>query len=416
MEALDFPVRFEDFPEGGMVLRTEHRVSRMLVLVRIATSFFAYIPLFVWGQLAHPWISLGAAAAASAEAAWFTIRVQKKRSLRDRLLVTVDVLFCLALMLVGTHAAAPDMRNTVATELIPTVLTGAAVVGFGFTFGAVQIAVVAGMMVGWVAAVAPNFTLKLPSDLLGFVLWYVISSLSMREFRDLAHRTDQAHQAAQDNEAATRRSAVEAEATRQRERVHLEVHDHLLPIVEHLVAGRSISDRLLSDAARAARRARRLIEDPRAVVATAGDGQTGDFAALLHDTIERGADRLQLESVLVITTQPAADLVEVLCIAVAEALRNTIRHAGESCQVNLYAESTQLTGQIIIRDRGPGFDPAAVSPGGGFSGTFAAVRQHGGDWTVDSAPGRGTTITLNWAPPPQRRRLPPAGRTTSDDR
>jgi hypothetical protein len=45
METLDFPVRFEDFPEGGMVLRTEHRVSRMLVLVRIATSFFAYIPL-----------------------------------------------------------------------------------------------------------------------------------------------------------------------------------------------------------------------------------------------------------------------------------------------------------------------------------------------------------------------------------
>jgi signal transduction histidine kinase len=400
MEALDFPVRFEDFPAGGMAIRTEHRVSRMLVFVRIATSFFAWIPLFVWGQLAHPWISLGAAVAASGEAAWFAARVREKRTLRDRLLVTVDVLFCLALMLVGTHAAAPDMRNKVATELLPTVLTGAAIVGFGFTFGLVQIAAVAVMMAGWVVAVAPNVTLKLPSDLLGFVLWYVVSSLSMREFRDLAHRTDQAYQAAQDNEAATRRSAVEAEASRQRERVHIEVHDHLLPIVEHLVAGRSISDRLLSDAARAARRARRLIEDPRAAAATAGDLQAGDFAALLHDTIEGCAERLRLESVLVITAQPPADLVEVLCAAVAEALRNTIRHAGESCRVNLYAESTQMTGQIVIRDRGPGLDPAAVIPGGGFSGTFAAVRQHGGDWTVDSAPGQGTTITLNWAPLP----------------
>jgi signal transduction histidine kinase len=414
MEALDFPVRFEDFPQGGMVRRTEHRVSRMLVFVRVATSFFAYIPLFVWGQLAHPWISLGVAIAASGEAAWFANQVREKGTIHDRLLVTVDVLFCLALMLVGTHAAAPQMRNKVATELIPTVLTGAAIMGFGFTFGVVQIVAVAVMMVGWVIAVAPNFTLKLPSDLLGFVLWYVISSLSMREFRDLAHRTDQAHQAAQDNEAATRRSAVEAEASRQRERVHIEVHDHLLPVVEHLVAGRSISDRLLSDAARAARRARRLIEDPRAAV-TAGDWQTDDFAAQLHDTIEGGADRLQLESVVVITTQPAADLVEVLCAAVAEALRNTIRHAGESCQVNLYAESTQMTGQIVIRDRGPGFDPAAVSPGGGFSGTFAAVRQHGGDWTVDSAPGRGTTITLNWTPLPLRETAGTGGKDASDD-
>jgi len=372
-----------------MVLRTEHRVSRMLVFVRIATSFFVYIPLFVWGQLAYPWISLGAAVAASGEAVWFTMRVWKKKTLRDRVLVSVDVLFCLALMLVGTHAVAPDIRNKVATELLPTVLTGAAVVGFGFTFGAFQIAAVAVMMAGWVVAVAPNVTLKLPSDLLGFALWYVVSSLSMREFRDLAHRTDQAHQAAQDSEAS-----------RQRERVHLEVHDYLLPIVEHLVAGRSISDRLLSDAARAARRARRLIEDPRAAVAV-GDSQVGDFAALLNEVIESCADRLQLESVLVITTQPPADLVEVLCAAVAEALRNTIRHAGESCQVNLYAESTQIAGQVVIRDRGPGLDPAAVRPGGGFSGTFAAVRQHGGDWSVDSAPGRGTTITLSWAPLPQ---------------
>jgi signal transduction histidine kinase len=404
MKALDFPLRFEDFPDGGTAIRTEHRVSRMLVFVRIATSFFPYIPLFVWGQLAHPWISLGAAVAASGEAAWFTVRVREKRTLRDRLLVTVDVLFCLALMLVGTHAAAADMRNTVATELLPTVLTGAAVVGFGFTFGAVQILGVAAMMTGWAVAVAPNVTLKLPSDLLGFVLWYVVSSLSMREFRDLAHRTDQAHQAAQ-----------EAEASRQRERVHIEVHDHLLPIVEYLVAGRSISDRLLSDAARAARRARRLIEDPRAA-ATAGDVQASDFAALLHDTIESCADRLQLESVFVITAQPPADLVEVLCAAVAESLRNTIRHAGESCQVNLYAESTQLTGQIVIRDRGPGFDPASVSPGGGFAGTFAAVRQHGGDWTVDSAPGLGTTITVNWAPLPLGEMAAADGRDNSYDR
>jgi signal transduction histidine kinase len=399
METWGFPAEIEDFPEGGIVKRTEHRVSRMLVFVRVATSFFAYIPLFVWGQLARPWISLVVAVAASVEAAWFANRVRTIKTLRDPLLVTVDVVFCLALMLVGTLAATPDMHNKVATELLPAVLTGAAIVGFGFTFGAIQIAAVAIMMACWVAAIAPDITLKLPSDLLGFASWYVVASLSMREFRDLAHRTDRAVQTALENEAATRRSAVEAEAARQRERVHLEVHDYLLPVVEHVLANRPISDRLLSDAARAARRARRLIEDPRSA-ATAGDPHASDLAALLHETIESCADRLRLEPVLVITAQPPADLVEVLCAAVAEALRNTIRHAGERCQVNLYVESTSETGQIVIRDRGPGFDLAAVRPGGGFSGTFAAVRQHAGDWSVDSAPGQGTTITLDWQPSP----------------
>jgi hypothetical protein len=161
MGTWDFPAEIADFPEGGIARRTEQRVSLMLVFVRVATSFFAYIPLFVWGQLAHPWISLVAAVAASVEAAWFTSRVAAIKTLRDPLLVSVDVVFCLALMLVGTLAATPDTHNKVATELLPAVLTGAAVVGFGFTFGAIQIAAVAIMMACWTAAIAPDITLVL---------------------------------------------------------------------------------------------------------------------------------------------------------------------------------------------------------------------------------------------------------------
>ena len=125
------------------MLRTEYRTSRMLVFVRVGTSFFAYLPLFVWGSLARPWIAVCAAVAASCEAALFAVWVQGTRTLRDRRLVTVDVLFCLALMLAGTRAAAPHMRNEVATELIPTALAGAAIVGFGFAFGVVQVMAVA---------------------------------------------------------------------------------------------------------------------------------------------------------------------------------------------------------------------------------------------------------------------------------
>jgi len=379
-----------EFGTDGMVLRTEYRTSRMLVYVRVGASFFAYLPLFIWGSLAHPWIAVCAAVAASCEAAWFAVWVLGTRTLRDRLLVTVDVLFCLALMLIGTRAAAPDMRNEVATELLPTVLAGAAIVGFAFTFGVVQVLAVAALMAGWVLALLPDVTLKLFSDLLGFAVWYVVSALSMREFRALAAVTDQAQEAAQ-------RGAVEAEAARQRERVHGEIHDHLLPIVEFLIAGEPISERFIRDARRAARRARRLIADPRA-----GGHQTEearDFTALLNETIDRCADMLVLESVLVITVEPPRDLIEALCTAVGEALRNVIRHAGARCQVNLYVESTVEQGQITVRDRGPGFDPSAVVPGGGFASTFTALRRHGAEWLVDSAPGRGTAVTITWPPP-----------------
>ena len=374
----------------GMVLRTEYRTSRMLVFVRVGASFFAYLPLFIWGSLAHPWIAVCAAVAASCEAAWFAVWVLGTRTLRDRLLVTVDVLFCLALMLIGTRAAAPDMRNEVATELIPTVLAGAAIVGFAFTFGVVQMMAVAALMAGWVLALLPDVTLKLFSDLLGFAVWYVVSALSMREFRALALITDQAQEAAQ-------RGAVEAEAARQRERVHGEIHGHLLPIVEFLIAGEPVSERFIRDARRAARRARRLIADPRA--ASLGTELGRDFTALLHETIDSCADRLVLETVLVITVEPPPDLVEPLCTAVGEALRNVIRHAGPRCQVNLYVESTAERGQITVRDRGPGFDPSAVVPGGGFASTFTALRRHGAEWLVDSAPGRGTAVTITWPPP-----------------
>jgi signal transduction histidine kinase len=382
-----FGTELADLAVGGTAARTEYRASRALALVRLGTSFFPYIPLFIWGSLADPWLAVGAAVATSAEAGWFTLRVRRVRTLRDRWLVGLDVAFCLFVMLAGTRAAGPQVRNEVATELIPTVLAGVAIVGFSFGFGRVQAAAVLVLMVGWVFAVLPDVTIKLPSDLLGFVLWYVISAAFIRELRMMAELTDRAQRAAQ-------RSAVEAEAARQRDRIHGEIHGYLLPVVELLIAGEPITDRFISDARRAARRARLLIADPRRA-ALDGD-EPRDFASRLHEAIDTAASRLIVDPVLVITVEPPRDLADALCLAVGEALRNVSRHAGERCEVNLYIESTATQGLITVRDRGRGFDPAELVPGGGFSVTFAALRRHGGDWQVVSHPGQGTTVTLTW--------------------
>jgi signal transduction histidine kinase len=375
------------FRLGGMAARTEERIGRMLVIVRVTTCLFAYIPLFTWRSLAHPWLWAVVAVAASGEAVWFAVRLRRSGTLRDRTLVTVDVLFCLALMLIGTRAAVPELRTAAATELIPTVLAGAAIVGFGFEFGRVQIAAITLLGTGWVFAVLPDVRLKLFSDLLGLAVWYVVASRSMREFRALSRMTDQA-------QAAAQASAVEAEAARQRERLHLEIHDNMLPILDRLLAGEPVGDRLLRDARLVAGRARRLTADPRSTTLDAADQP--DFTTLINHACDTCAAGLVLEPVLVITVEPAPELAEALSAATGEALRNAVRHAGARCRVNLYVESSASRGEIIVRDHGPGFDTAAVVRGGGFTGTFAALHRHGAEWTVDSAPGRGTTVTVTW--------------------
>jgi len=52
----------------------------------------------------------------------------------------------------------------------------------------------------------------------------------------------------------------------------------------------------------------------------------------------------------------------------------------------------------VIRDRGVGFDPAAVAPGGGFTQTYEAVRRRGGIVEISSTPGDGTKVAIRWQP------------------
>jgi len=83
-----------------------------------------------------------------------------------------------------------------------------------------------------------------------------------------------------------------------------------------------------------------------------------------------------------------------------EALRNSLRHAGgpaiaRSATIRLVPGGAT----VIVRDDGSGFDPAAVDPYR--LGLLVSIRGRlnaveGGSAAVSSAPGRGTTVTLDW--------------------
>lgn len=103
--------------------------------------------------------------------------------------------------------------------------------------------------------------------------------------------------------------------------------------------------------------------------------------------------RIELDAREVPASLPADAAVSVFRVA-QEALRNVVRHANaREVRVNLQADDRCLV--LTVQDNGAGFDPS-IRHGGvslGIASMRERVRLFGGELEVDSAPGRGTTIT-----------------------
>jgi signal transduction histidine kinase len=92
---------------------------------------------------------------------------------------------------------------------------------------------------------------------------------------------------------------------------------------------------------------------------------------------------------------PASEPLGALVAAAREAMVNAARHSGAP-KVDVYAEVSTGEVEVFVRDRGRGFDPAAV-PGdrlGVRRSIVERMRRHGGRGTVTSAPGQGTEVRL----------------------
>ena len=87
-----------------------------------------------------------------------------------------------------------------------------------------------------------------------------------------------------------------------------------------------------------------------------------------------------------------------LCLyrIVQEGLNNCICHSGtKSCKVILKGSEDKVS--LTVKDFGRGFDPVAVrdKPGLGLSSMRERVQLVGGNFKVDSQPGRGTSVHVN---------------------
>ncbi len=185
--------------------------------------------------------------------------------------------------------------------------------------------------------------------------------------------------------------AERRERIRSQERAELAAHVH--DSVLHTLA---LIQRNLDDPREVARLARGQERELRGWLYTPSGSPDERFAAAVEAAAAEVEDSyaVSVEQVVVGDCEVDDDL-SALVKAAREALVNAAKHAGVAA-VSLYAEveSEQVT--VFVRDRGSGFDPAAVADDRhGVSGSIVGrMERHGGTADVRSAAGEGTEVRL----------------------
>jgi signal transduction histidine kinase len=146
----------------------------------------------------------------------------------------------------------------------------------------------------------------------------------------------------------------------------------------------------------AAQTARENLAEARTLVTSLAPAQLqgGTLTDALRRLTERSAAELGIrtsfEAVGPERPLPAATEV-VMLRAGQEALTNVRKHAA-AAQVAVLLRYSGTTVQLAVTDDGVGFDPAAAGGGYGLRGMRVRVAEAGGSLTVESAPGKGTSV------------------------
>jgi signal transduction histidine kinase len=190
----------------------------------------------------------------------------------------------------------------------------------------------------------------------------------------------------------------------ERERIAREFHDglghHLVSAIRGL---ESIRRRLKAHADTAADCAlqeqidilRAALDDTRQTIQQLRAPETTDMRVFIRQTAERVAQRLgaQLHCDCPDLMPPLTPLQTLMLTRVVqEALSNAMKHAGRP--QNLWVACDWRDGWLEMRvaDDGDGFDPATALEGMGLNNMRERIRALGGELTIQSAVGQGTTV------------------------
>jgi signal transduction histidine kinase len=189
------------------------------------------------------------------------------------------------------------------------------------------------------------------------------------------------------------RSLTEERSERIRSQERAEMAAHLHDSVLQTLALVQRSD----DPQQVAALARRQERELRAWLAgRPAPGQAARLAPALEAAAAEVEDNHGVPvEVVVVGDRELDPAVEAVVAAAREAMTNAAKFGGRST-VDVYAECTPASLQVFVRDRGPGFDPAAVPPDrrGVRESIVGRMERHGGRARITSAAGVGTEVEL----------------------
>ncbi|MGO4301768.1 sensor histidine kinase [Leifsonia sp. RAF41] len=195
-------------------------------------------------------------------------------------------------------------------------------------------------------------------------------------------------------------------AAAERERIAREMHDTLAQGFTSIVTlGHAVQGELDTDPAIARRHvelmtetAQENLQESRRIIAALTPGRLAE--STLEQALGRVAGRFEEETGVPVAfsvtgePHPALPAIEVVALRVfQEALANVRKHADASAVDAVLAYQREAVG-ISVRDDGHGFDAAAPREGFGLDGMQARVREAGGTFELETAPGAGTRLSV----------------------
>jgi|SRR5581483_9371367 signal transduction histidine kinase len=191
----------------------------------------------------------------------------------------------------------------------------------------------------------------------------------------------------------------------ERDRISMELHDGIIQSLYAvgikleltrltLVEKPAVAEQIMS----ANQDLNRVIEDIRGYIRNLRT--SANYSLTLHDQLEEIAESFrEVASARLVMHVPRTitavteERVHAIVQITREALSNVMRHANATeVRLELRQTPTQLT--LIIADNGIGFPMDRISQGNGLRNIRQRARAANGEATLDSAPGRGTTIMV----------------------
>ncbi|GAB2766242.1 hypothetical protein GCM10027039_29040 [Terrabacter koreensis] len=185
-----------------------------------------------------------------------------------------------------------------------------------------------------------------------------------------------------------------------RRRLARELHDGVIQELAYIRSETHTAVAVPDDRERMVAACDRALDEARAAVDALGRSSDEPLGFALHRAARQVAERYDadLEVELDDSVHADDDQRHALIRITREAVSNAIRH-GRSGRVRLRLERNEQTRRLLVEDEGRGFDPGAVrshTTGYGLTSMQERAGALRGSVSIDSAPGRGTTVAVTW--------------------